>query len=398
MFEKIKELERKDLNKMPIADLREMGRCVGVKSPTLAGKEELIEDILSIVLCRDDLLDKLDGRPTDCGVDYSSTPEYDTASYTGGAFASQSLYKTETSGEFYNGIITKEDSKFFVLDYKMNFSNKKLVEAESVGSLQLGAPVIYAKKEDGAVVLDVMEKNATKDQIENIDTLKVCYPNDKFKTINEIDRLTPIAKGSRTICFDDAPTNESLLYKAVRSIKARMNSPLLVAICASIQEEEDKLIDEVAEIQISLTEKESSKSIEYKMSLINSVVKRFFESGEDVLVYFPKDGTTKWNKESLDSLMEGLVNLMKMAGRYKNDRSITTIFNSSSENMFNFLSEFATNIIMTSEDEDVRINLELSETMFKETFLTIREIEQIENAKKRWHKLTQKEKLNLILN
>ena len=142
---------------------------------------------------------------------------------------------------------------------------------------------------------------------------------------------------------------------------------------------------------------DSEDLINFKLSILKEFIKRNAEFGSDTIIYFP--GTRSLNRSTKISniVIDWLVDLLKISGRYRNDATITTIVNCSNKVLFENLTSYATNLIMTSDDDELRIEPELSETMFKEAFLTIKEIEKIDYAKKNWSKMSKKEKRNLIL-
>ena len=398
MNDKLRELEKDTLGKLSVSALRDIGRSVGVKSPTNATKEDLVEDILSIVLGEDDSLGESRGRPTDKFYNYTCAVEPDVENMSSGVFATTDFSEAKICEFLNHGIVINEDGERYVVNYDIDPKSRLRLCAEVSIELKTGDTVSFLPRDDEAIVIEYLGRFLVEeDRVENFDKLEIIYPNKKYKTIEEVDSLTPLAKGSRTLIFDDSVLLDSLHFKIIQSIAKRFGAPTIVAFCYEISDEDFSKIGESAEVKVRVFGDDSEDLINFKLSILKEFIKRNAEFGSDTIIYFP--GTSSLNRSTKISniVIDWLVDLLKISGRYRNDATITTIVNCSNKVLFENLTSYATNLIMTSDDDELRIEPELSETMFKEAFLTIKEIEKIDYAKKNWSKMSKKEKRNLIL-
>lgn len=398
MNDKFRDLEKITLSKMSISELRKVGRSVGVKSPTNATKEDLVEGILSIVLGEDDSLGETRGRPTDKFYSYSCAIEPNIETLSSGVFATTDFSEAKMCNYLNCGIVVCEGGERYVLNFQLDPKSRIKLCAEYAMELKTGDTVSFLPRNGEAIVIEYLGRFLVEeDKTEDFDKLGIIYPNKKYKTTEEVDALTPIAMGSRTIMFDDSVLLDSLHFKIIQEITKRLEPPTVVAFCYEISDEDFAKIGAIAGVNVRVFADDREELINYKLSILREFIKRNAEFSSDTIIYFP--GTSSLNKSTNVNriILNWLIDLLKISGRYKNDATITTLVNCSNALLFEKLSKYSTNLIMTSGDDELRIEPELSETMFKEAFLTIKEIEKIDYAKKNWSKMTKTQKRNLIL-
>ncbi len=310
----------KKLNASGIHPLRQLGRAVGVYSPTNKKKEELIADILAIASNRadpapmshrgappksEDFDKELQAEVERCRRYYSGLTLAETIEeLPAGKVAVAS--PEEDDGQVYSGILENADKYWFVRTKNMQISSAAdvFVHSSFVNRFRLRTGdfiVCKAKKrrEDecpGATFI-ISVNGVTPDNLRRVpfDALTPCYPDSRYTLEHEncsltervIDLFSPVGKGQRALIVSPPKAGKTTILKHIAQAIIR-NYPSAKVIIALIDERPEEVTDirrtvEGAEIAYSTFDKDDAHHM-HTANLAIEHAKRLVESGSDVVV------------------------------------------------------------------------------------------------------------------
>lgn len=402
MLDKLKSDEKKNLNKKAISELRELGRGVGVKSPTLLSKEELIDEILEIVLGESfgfDL-DETRGRPTARSIfPYSCDIHQDNGGCGRGVLSAPHIEnpKQFPENDIFEGMVMIGSDGYYVTGLNFDVSDKKKIAYDET-QIKPGDIVSYILFNDKAIIIDVGGEIKDKNEVRpSFEKLVINYPKTKYLSATVVDKIAPIAKGSKTTILDKSIQKRTLGYTIVKNISRFKNSPVIFELNIDMGDDDKKIDYDFVDAVINVNSYEELDIIKDKLELFKCFIERIVESNESVLVYMTNFNNYDAVNKVAKYIKDWLVEFFKFAGAYNNGSSITIINECADVKVFERFSEMSTNIIYTTDKEKCRIYPPLCETLFKDTFLTIGEIDNIKYIKDSWQKFSDEQKY-LILN
>lgn len=222
-------------------------------------------------------------------------------------------------------------------------------------------------------------------------TLRMTSPRMHFSVSKEVDLITPIAKGSRTLICDHKGVADSFGMRIIKSIKENHPDVKIFSVggfglYSSEYSEIEKLstgfvlgIDDL---------KNTKRGFEKLKDSFIEVI----ETEGDAIFYLPSDSFESEVSTS-EGLIEKIVDLLQFCGAYNNGASITAIINIESEVLIPKIQDYITNLIVANlQDTKYRINKKKSYTMLKNSFLTDCELNERKKIPKNWDELSDSEK------
>ncbi len=321
MNELVQNLTEK-LNAHGIHSLRQIGRAIGVYSPTNKKKEKLIEDILAIATNRADPIEKGPRRgapPKSDECDHNLLREIERCRRY---FAGLTLAETEDElpvkgdgvasredeeGEqTYSGILENADKYWFLRTRNMQISSTAdvFVPVAFVNRFRMRTGdfiVCKAKKRNdgecpGATYI-VSINGVSPDDLRRVpfDTLTPCYPDSRLTleypncsvTEKVIDLFAPIGKGQRALIVSPPKAGKTTVLKRIASAIIK-NHPEVAVVITLIDERPEEVTDfrrtvQGAELAYSTFDRGDSHHI-HTANLALEHAKRLVESGKDVVI------------------------------------------------------------------------------------------------------------------
>ncbi len=462
MFKKVVESERVELRSKSIQYLRSIADAIGVDSPTLMDKEELIDEIL-VVLMGGNAGKKKEtrGRPKKNGkrAVFSNEPEsgevvveYDTVIPKGlgvGLFTSndykgndkpigseyeefinyyqnriierecvfgvagKALSKlsmtidkvkeiatidmdyliADNDYEILYGYIVCKDNRYYVLENAFNFSRKLDITEEIEQNnydIRSGDEIhFYLNGENARILLCNKQDVAEMNKRPCFEKLEVEYPNKMLKSINLMDKLAPIAYGSRNLLCGEVKNARYILGKALRKI-SKNKDIYIYAIGIDMKKEDLSILKTTTDVVLNLSLINDLRDEEKRVSLFCERIKRLAELGNDILVYVN-------DVEKLKKLGD----VVRLGASFKNQGSITTIATSSTDKIQGIENKF-TNIVCIEkcgeEKQFVCVNAKKSTTLFVDGFLSRDESLALANSKENFESFSTSDLESLINN
>ncbi len=312
----------KKLNASGIHTLRQLGRAVGVYSPTNKKKDELISDILAIASNRADpvsngnhrgappksedydraLLSEIERcRRYFAGLTLAETE--DELPVTSAAVASPECNEDE---QVYSGILENADKYWFIRTKNMQISSNADVFVHSTFinrfRLRTGDFVVCKAKrrsenECPAATYIVSINGVSPDNLRRVpfESLTPCYPDERLTleyggcslTERLIDLFSPIGKGQRALIVSPPKAGKTTILKHIARAIIK-NHPEVRVIIALVDERPEEVTDfrrtvEGAELAFSTFDKGDAHHI-HTANLALEHAKRLVESGKDVVL------------------------------------------------------------------------------------------------------------------
>ena len=301
---------RKILEEQSITVLREVGREMGVKAPTMMNKSQLIDDILAI---QDGALKPVIpnkfGAPTKFKVDIShlrteKDKPYDNEDITKvvfhdkiteegyfiteGYFEPVSTYGFVRKKEYDNDPMDVFVSQINIKKYNLRKGDKVKAVGKTNKEGEAGALQNVISINDLPVEAVAKRKN--------FDDLTPCYPNERFKLEREsignppalrcIDLFAPIGKGQRGLIVAPPKTGKTTLLKLLAQSIER-NYPDVKLMMLLIDERPEEVTDIRRAIIGDVVYSTFDETAEHHVKcaeLVLSRAKRMVESGNDVVI------------------------------------------------------------------------------------------------------------------
>lgn len=325
----LKQFNREELEKLSFVYLREIGRAVGVKSPSSSNKDYIIDMIMQIQAGEKEPSPKSKkGAPVKFKVDLSEYyidefEEYPTPTEEDG-FATLNDHKVEgspiaTGGEY-------SDNGYFVTEgvFEQNsagFGFLRCGESETAKDIYVSAQQIrrlniregdlvkgYAKpmKEGSpalvcATFINDLPAEYFAGRVE-FDSLTPCYPCEKLKleitgendlSKRIIDLFSPIGKGQRGLIVAPPKAGKTTILKKIAS-SIEINHPQVKLFVILIDERPEEVTDFTRSISCSVIASTFDQSPEHHIKVAEKTLnraKRLVEAGQDVVILM--DSITK---------------------------------------------------------------------------------------------------------
>ncbi len=310
---KFRRFSREELNKLKLSILREIGREIGVKSPTSLSKARLVEEILLIQdgkvtpelqtgkgappKGKMDVSDYLSGE-RDC--DYTKIkPEKSSLVFNDvvgeGCFVAEGVLEQHQSGYGFLRVNNYENSKKDVYVSNQNIRHYNLRKGDKVKAT---AKVI--KEGDSAALQQVISINDLQSSLflkrDNFDDLIPSYPNKRIKleranlpddySIRCIDLFAPIGMGQRGLIVAPPKAGKTtLLKKIAQSIEE--NHPEIKLIVLLIDERPEEVTDIKRSIKGEVVFSTFDENPEHHIRAAELVInraKRLVEAKQDVVI------------------------------------------------------------------------------------------------------------------
>lgn len=310
----------KKLNMSGIHPLRQLGRAVGVYSPTNKKKEELIADILAIATNRaDPIVNNHRGAPP-------KSEDYDKALLADVErcrryYAGLTLAETEDElppssltvaspdcGDdelLCSGILENEDKYWFVRTRNMQISSGADVFVQSAFinrfKMRTGDFVVCkAKRREGenpSATYIVSVNGVSPDDLRRVpfENFTPCYPSERIRleypgcslTERVIDLFAPVGKGQRAIIFAPPLSGATSMLRSI-ALSIVKNHPQINVVAVLIDARPEEMTDfrravAGAEIACSSFDRGSAHHI-HTAKLALEHAKRLVESGRDVVL------------------------------------------------------------------------------------------------------------------
>ena len=286
---------------------------------------------------------------------------------------------------------------YYVTGLNFDVSDKKKIAYDET-QIKPGDIVSYILINDKAIIIDVGGEIKDKNEVRpSFEKLVINYPKTKYLSATVVDKIAPIAKGSKTTILDKSIQKRTLGYTIVKNISRFKNSPVIFELNIDMGDDDKKIDYDFVDAVINVNSYEELDIVKDKLELFKCFIERIVESNESVLVYMTNFNNYDAVNKVAKYIKDWLVEFLKFAGAYNNGSSITIINECADVKVFERFSEMSTNIIYTTDKENCRIYPPLCETLFKDTFLTIGEIDNIKYIKDSWQKFSDEQKY-LILN
>lgn len=237
--------------------------------------------------------------------------------------------------------------------------------------------------------------------VEQIKDFEIVFPHNRFKVFDEVDLLTPIAKGARTLICDKLNFDESLAKRIVENIKEKQGEVCVYSLqCLDFDiNDYDSLSDYLAG-SIIIPKSADRHEIDERFEFFRSLIKKNIEEEKDVLIYLPTEKPILKHKLSLE-IVGKFHTLIGLSGQYANGSSVSAIINVQSEELTPAIQDTISNLIVTTaKSNKYRIVKNSSYTSFKDSFLTTKELLRLESVDSDWDDLSdiQKEKIiNMLI-
>ena len=311
----------KKLNASGIHPLRQLGRAVGVYSPTNKKKDELIADILAIATNRaDPIASNHRGAPPksedynkallaeveSCRRFYAGLTIEETREELPPTVLTASAPEIYEDEELYSGILENADKYWFIRTRNMQISshNDVFVHTAFISRFKMRTGdfvVCKAKRRSddecpGATYI-VSINGVAPDNLRRVpfESLTPCYPNKRLTLEGEcssltervIDLFSPIGRGQRALIVSPPKAGKTTLIKHIAKAIIR-NYPEVRVIVALINERPEEVTDfkrtvEDAQLAYSTFDKTDAHHI-HAANLALEHAKRLVESGKDVVV------------------------------------------------------------------------------------------------------------------
>lgn len=311
----------KKLNASGIHPLRQLGRAVGVYSPTNKKKDELISDILAIATNRaDPVVSSHRGAPPksedydkvllaeveNCRRFYAGMTIEETRREFPPTVLEAASPVTYEAEELYSGILENADKYWFIRTRDMQISshNDVFVHTAFISRFRMRTGdfvVCKARRRSddecpGATYI-VSINGVAPDDLHRVpfESLTPCYPNRRLtlesenSTLTErvIDLFSPIGRGQRALIVSPPKAGKTTLIKHIA--KAIINNyPEVRVVVALINERPEEVTDfkhniEGARLAYSTFDKSDTHHI-HAANLALEHAKRLVESGKDVVL------------------------------------------------------------------------------------------------------------------
>ncbi len=234
--------------------------------------------------------------------------------------------------------------------------------------------------------------------LENLDSnqkvlekIKFITPHKRLTVSSEVDLITPIVKGSRTLVCDKQDALNSLGQDIVARIKENYPDMKIFSIVGfNLYSTEYSKIESLS-VKSMLGEADF-ENLDCGFEKMKENFGDVIVNGENAVFYLPSDSFIKTMKNG-ERWVEKFVDLLQFCGAYENDASITAIINVGSEILIPRIQDFVTNLIVTKpEQTKYRIEMQKSYTLLKESFLTKTELVWREKIPQNWDALSDGEK------
>lgn len=230
---------------------------------------------------------------------------------------------------------------------------------------------------------------------------EIVFPHNRFKVFDEVDLLTPIAKGSRTLVCDKLNFDESLAKRIIENIKEKQGEVCIYSLqCLAFDiNDYDSLSDYLAGSFI-IPESAEKYEIDERFEFFGNLIKKNIEEKKDVLIYLPTEKPILKHKLSRE-IVGRFHTLIGLSGQYANGSSVSVVINVQSEELTPMIQDTISNLILTTaKNNKYRIVKNSSYTSFKDSFLTTKELLRLESVDSNWDNLSdiQKEKIiNMLI-
>lgn len=485
MYNKLSSDDRSELESKSIQYLRELADVVGVESPTLMGKEDLIDEILK-VLTGGEIQKKKEtrGRPKarakenlepEISKDEDVVIEYTSSVPKGfgvGVFASgvgdegdvkrdreernryyedfyglkndnieattcgkvtgpkcEYLYEEACHNKLESideemikelasvgldddlsvkyGFVVFEDEKWFVVGQGIDTAKKIEITSSSLiadFNLRSGDEIHYILNDDGSPI--ILSNNCLTEEgvtyRKNFDLMSACLPHEKYKTIDIIDKVAPIAVGSRNVFAGDYDTAKFVAGRTFRRMTKNDKDVYVFVIGIDLLKEESASLKEVSDIFLNLSSRRLRENEQCKAYIFYQRVKRLAELGHEILVHIVGYSKLKELLDKNNKYDVTILGLFNLGSKIRNLGAITTTIVDNESTEMKELDKYYTNkVFVVDELEDVNeiyIDVGRCETLFAEKFLSVEEFAGFESIKKNWDSFRVEEKKFLINN
>lgn len=483
MFDKVSGDDRNELKSKSIQYLRELADVVGVESPTLMGKEELIDEILKVLTGVEAKKQKeTRGRPKsrDKEVEVGNFPHKDEEviiEYTSsvpkgfgiGVFASSGEdgklkrdreeryryyedfyglkhedYKPNDdydgfASELINaeennidielsdeelikelavvdaddnlsvkyGFVLFENGRWYVIGQGVDATKKIEITSSSMVSdfdLREGDEIHYIIDEDGSPII-LCSNCLTPEGVtyrKNFDLMSASLPLSKYNTIDIIDKIAPIAVGSRNVFAGDYDTAKFVASRTFKKMPKNDRDMYVFVIGMDLLKEESASLKEVSDIFLNLSSKRPREIEQCKTYVVYQRIKRLAEMGNEIVVHIVGYSKLKALLTNDNKYDVTVLDLFNLGLKIRNLGAITTTIVDDGSTEMNELDRYYTNkIFIIDEPDDINeiyIDVERCETLFADKFLLPGEFEELESIKNNWSTLKVEEKKYLINN
>ncbi len=309
---KFKNITRENLEKDHLITLRELGRCIGVKTPAGKNKDVLIEEILMIFGGDLKPTEKNNiGAPPKIKVDLSNYIE-DTDNFDYGSaktippvtfadskkdedcFEMEGVLEQHVSGYGFLRTNNYENSKDDVFVSMQNIKKFNLRRGDKVKAL---AKVVRVG--DSAALQDVIKINDLDPKVflyrNNFDSLIPYYPTDRIRlengendnlSIRIIDLFAPLGMGQRGLIVAPPKTGKTTLLKLIAE-SIEKNYPEIKLIVLLIDERPEEVTDIKRSVKGEVVFSTFDEGAEHHVRAAELVInraKRLVEVGQNVVV------------------------------------------------------------------------------------------------------------------
>ncbi len=399
MFERIKVLEKNELKNKSIQELRLLGKGIGVKSPTLMTKEELVDSIIDYLLgnaepiedeyfteSKISFLYKEGGEGAICNARVASpvTP-YDAGNY------------------LQRGIAKIDNNKLEIVDVNFNLNNAVVCEQEDVVEdfcLKTGDIVDYLFVCDEVEVIGLNGRQEIEQSIRpDFRDLKIVVPKTKFVVNKEVDAIAPIAVGSRTIVNGESDKLVKYTDDIVKDLSTNIPDAVVIAFTKDVTEEREQEMCKYCDLVFNITEADKKDYSKKRVLLLAEHIKREIENRQNVVVYISAENSFKNNVSDSENCIELVEKILQLGGNYSNGGSLTTILALNGDVDAQNLFAMATNVCYVDVSRQrLFIDATRCETLFTEHFLTLQEIEDNKKLKEEWQNFNPTQKADYFKN
>ncbi len=335
---------RKKLEEQSLAVLREVGREIGVKSPTSMSKHQLINDIIAIQSGELQPVEQSKvGAPTKSKVDLSHLRVKDDVEYevdqvppiTFSDFASEEgRFVTEGFFEPVStfGFVREkegENSPRDVFVSQVNIKKYNLIRGDKVKAIGKSG-----KEGEAGALQEVISINdlpvANARERKSFDDLVPYYPTERIKleiegaenqlSLRAIDLFAPVGKGQRGLIVAPPKTGKTTLIKMIAQ-SIEKNNPEVTLFVLLIDERPEEVTDIKRSIKGEVIYSTFDESAEHHVKCAELVInraKRLVESGKDVVILM--DSITRLARaynstvESSGKILSGGIDPVAMQG------------------------------------------------------------------------------------
>lgn len=420
---------------MSIYDLRNYARSIGVISPTKLKRADLIEKINAIInggtpekkktnkgrppkhkpdetfILNNIFPNKMFGSDDDRFKIYSNGANFEN--FAGDVLSDNK--NMQTTNILFDGYFEKTNTMYgFVMKraYLSNYNRENIVVLDELTSkfhLKDGDYVVgackYMPAKDIMIATDIVSINGRKaDEIKNFDDQQplAIYPNCPIKLsfddcivdLKIIDKVCPIAKGSRAVIESEKKLPLKFYQKLLNSLAQNGISTMLVSIDDPIEEIND-IIQNCPDVDVVAYSLNSTRE-----QFINSLglrVKNYFSrmknGGDYAIVYYNASNLIsnfkinqmvtfqKQDSEASAIAINEMKDILSLSMNTKSGSLSSICFNCGIQEIDNMATTFIKFNAFAHSGSDVFLNFDLSHTINLDKMLPLAEVEKIEKFK-----------------